>query len=185
MSCPRVFSLALLAIAVLAVGPMAAASGQPPIFATLKHSGWKPVRSFPVAPGVRGWVFRVHGVYHIGYVIDGGRELAAGPLIGIRGQNLTPAFRRRYAPHISRRKLWREVTRTRHLAGPGHKTQPLYVFFDPNCIFCHRLFVQSRRWAKRGLRIEWTPGRVPEGLLSRMCGLDAACPRRLPDPGVR
>lgn len=38
-----------------------------------------------------------------------------------------------------------------------------YVFFDPNCPYCHKLYEETRGWIKRGaLQLRW----IPVGLLT-------------------
>jgi thiol:disulfide interchange protein DsbG len=34
----------------------------------------------------------------------------------------------------------------------------VYVFFDPNCPYCHQLYVNTRSWVKQGkLQLRWIP----------------------------
>jgi thiol:disulfide interchange protein DsbG len=40
----------------------------------------------------------------------------------------------------------------------GKGAQVIYIFFDPNCPYCHRLFVNTRSWVKQGkLELRWIP----------------------------
>lgn len=40
----------------------------------------------------------------------------------------------------------------------GHGPHVVYIFFDPNCPYCHRLYVETRSWVKRGaLQVRWIP----------------------------
>jgi thiol:disulfide interchange protein DsbG len=39
-------------------------------------------------------------------------------------------------------------------SGPG----VIYIFFDPNCPYCHRLYLNTRDWIKAGkVRLRWIP----------------------------
>ena len=39
----------------------------------------------------------------------------------------------------------------------------IYIFFDPNCPFCHRLYVNTRAWIKQGkVQLRW----IPVGILT-------------------
>ena len=40
----------------------------------------------------------------------------------------------------------------------GKSPHVVYVFFDPNCPYCHKLFVSARPWVKQGkLELRWIP----------------------------
>jgi len=45
----------------------------------------------------------------------------------------------------------------------GKGPRVIYVFFDPNCPFCHRLFVNTREWVKQNkVELRW----IPVGILT-------------------
>ena len=45
----------------------------------------------------------------------------------------------------------------------GKSEHILYIFFDPNCPYCHRLYVNTRSWLKQGkLQLRW----IPVGILT-------------------
>lgn len=40
----------------------------------------------------------------------------------------------------------------------GKSTHVVYIFFDPNCPYCHKLYVSTRPWIKQGkLQLRWIP----------------------------
>lgn len=40
----------------------------------------------------------------------------------------------------------------------GEGPRLVYIFFDPNCPYCHKLYQDSRRWVGRdGLQLRWIP----------------------------
>lgn len=48
--------------------------------------------------------------------------------------------------------------------GEGRGNNIVYVFFDPNCPYCHRLFLATRLMVKQGqLQLRW----IPVGILTR------------------
>ena len=64
--------------------------------------------------------------------------------------------------------------------GEGRGNHIVYVFFDPNCPYCHKLFLATRFMIKHGqLQLRW----IPVGILTRTSMdkaaaiLDAANPR--------
>jgi thiol:disulfide interchange protein DsbG len=45
----------------------------------------------------------------------------------------------------------------------GKGPHVVYIFFDPNCPYCHRLYLNTRSWVKQGkLQIHW----IPVGILT-------------------
>ncbi|MDA8092443.1 MAG: thioredoxin fold domain-containing protein [Betaproteobacteria bacterium] len=45
----------------------------------------------------------------------------------------------------------------------GHGVRIVYIFFDPNCLYCHRLYQDLRPWVGRnGLQFRW----IPVGMLT-------------------
>ncbi len=40
----------------------------------------------------------------------------------------------------------------------GNGPRLIYIFFDPNCPYCHKLYQESRTWVSRdGLQLRWIP----------------------------
>lgn len=40
----------------------------------------------------------------------------------------------------------------------GTSPHVAYIFFDPNCPYCHKLFVSTRHWVKQGkVQLRWIP----------------------------
>lgn len=55
----------------------------------------------------------------------------------------------------------------------------MYVFFDPNCPFCHKLYVNTRAWVKQGkVELRW----VPVGILATTSAGKAAAILGAKDP---
>jgi len=61
----------------------------------------------------------------------------------------------------------------------GKGPHVIYVFFDPNCPYCHRLFVSTRDWVKHNkVEIRW----VPVGILTATSAGKAAAILGAKDP---
>jgi len=55
----------------------------------------------------------------------------------------------------------------------------IYIFFDPNCPFCHRLYVNTRTWVKEGkAELRW----IPVGILTTTSAGKAAAILGAKDP---
>jgi thiol:disulfide interchange protein DsbG len=61
----------------------------------------------------------------------------------------------------------------------GKGPHVIYIFFDPNCPFCHRLYVSTRSWVKAGkVELRW----IPVGILATTSAGKAAAILGAKDP---
>lgn len=61
----------------------------------------------------------------------------------------------------------------------GHGPHVVYIFFDPNCPYCHKLFGEIRPWVKQGkLQVRW----IPVGILTTTSVGKAASILQAKDP---
>lgn len=61
----------------------------------------------------------------------------------------------------------------------GKGPHVIYVFFDPNCPFCHRLYLNTRDWVKQGkVELRW----IPVGILTATSAGKAAAILGAKDP---
>lgn len=115
----------------------------------------KVVRAFPTdKDGLTGYIVKHGGYQTVVYSEDG--YLMLGPLYGPEGQNLSKQYARKYTPQPDVGKIINALD-TDYLVTQGPDGAPaLYVFADPNCIFCHKLYQQTEPLVKAGkLRIHW------------------------------
>jgi thiol:disulfide interchange protein DsbG len=108
--------------------------------------------------GVTGYLLNQHGRYSVVYGIDG--YVLAGALLSPTGANLTAAYNHQYAPKPAYAGIIKALRKDGNLISMGSPTakQVLYVFEDPNCIFCHKLSVALTPYLKAGkVRIEIAP----------------------------
>jgi len=55
----------------------------------------------------------------------------------------------------------------------------IYIFFDPNCPFCHKLYLNTREWIKQGkVKLRW----IPVGILATTSPGKAAALLSAKDP---
>ncbi|UEO00451.1 hypothetical protein A9R16_003355 [Acidiferrobacter thiooxydans] len=62
---------------------------------------------------------------------------------------------REAAAHYAPRE--RVLPRDLHAITRGHGPYTLYIFWDPNCLYCHLLYEKLVRHAQRQLTIHWVP----------------------------
>lgn len=61
----------------------------------------------------------------------------------------------------------------------GHGPHVVYIFFDPNCPYCHKLYEEIRPWVKEGkLQLRW----IPVGILTTTSEGKAASILQAKDP---
>ena len=54
--------------------------------------------------------------------------------------------------------LWQTLmARPAVTIGPAHPRTIIQVLFDPNCPYCHRLWLRLQPYARRGLAVRWIP----------------------------
>lgn len=109
-------------------------------------------------PEVTGYLLDQHGRYSIVYGI--GDYVLAGALISPAGANLTAEYNHRYAPKPKYAAVVAALKAGGALVSMGNPKagKVLYVFEDPNCIFCHKLSMAIVPYLESGkLRVEIAP----------------------------
>ena len=81
----------------------------------------------------------------------------SGSLIDGQGRNLTQEYAKAYMPKPPLDKVAAALAKDATLVSEGAKDAPeVYVFADPNCIFCHKFWKESRDWVNSGkVRLHW------------------------------
>ncbi|WP_197513421.1 thiol:disulfide interchange protein DsbG [Acidihalobacter aeolianus] len=88
---------------------------------------------------------------------SGKKFMILGLLIGPGGHNETAKLLLANNTPINYSKLAAAVA-TRKVIHDGTKGPLIYAFFDPNCIFCHKLWAATRTDVETGkLQIDWLP----------------------------
>ena len=78
------------------------------------------------------------------------------------------------ATTLSGATLWHTLHRALYVStGPSHPRRIIYVFFDPNCMYCHAFWeVAHSVQAEIGLRIRWLPvGRLKPSSLPKAAAI--------------
>jgi thiol:disulfide interchange protein DsbG len=121
------------------------------------ESGVKVVRNFPAASNLTGWVLSQGGRYSIVYTTPDKKTLLAGSLIGEDGENLAAQYEEKYVPKPDFGALFQELEKSSFVAEGTIKSPKtvIYVFFDPNCPFCHAAWRAVQPYEKIGLQVRW------------------------------
>lgn len=123
-------------------------------------------KSFKAVPGLDGWVVKDRsGQYSVIYTTPDGKHLVSGLLIDGKGQNLTQVFAETHVPKPDYAKHWGALEKSAWVA-TGEQQNPksvIYVFLDPNCVFCSLAAKAFVAYEKAGLQVRW----IPVGLLAQ------------------
>lgn len=147
----------------LSVAPAAFAGASPTPLALIPvvTAGFHLVRHFPAASGLTGWIVSgPSGAQEVLYTTADGKTVIAGILSNEQGENLTRQYATLYekAPNLDR--LWPAIHATYQVnEGPPTDSarHQIWVVMDPNCEFCHRLWLELRPYEKAGLVVHWIP----------------------------
>jgi thiol:disulfide interchange protein DsbG len=132
-------------------------SALPPTLASLVARGkLKIVSQFATqVPGLTGYIVRTADDTEVVYGEHG--YLFVGHLISPQGADLTDGYRARYGPKPDYRAIVSKLDSGGHLIAEGRGTAPLlYVFIDPNCIFCYHFYKMAEPLVAAGrLQLRW------------------------------
>lgn len=124
-----------------------------------EKAGVKMDTHFAAASGLTGWVMQRGEVYRIVYTTADGKTMLMGALIDQEGHNLSAGYYKKYVPKPDFTAAYKRLEHTRYIVA-GTKSAPkamLYVFMDPNCIFCHLTWEELKPYEKVGLQVRWVP----------------------------
>lgn len=140
--------------------PVAPTQTTPPALQPALRHGFRVTRSFSAASGLTGWVLLGRDKkYAVVYTTPDGQTLLLGDLISSTGENLSDLYTQRYAPPPDLTPLWAEFEKSNVViagAKDGSKSA-IYVIMDPNCIFCHMLWIALKPYEAKGLQVRWIP----------------------------
>lgn len=150
--------LGALALALPALGATRASPPPlPPMLASLAAAGkLKVVNQFATAvPGLTGYVVTNKEGTQVVYGENG--YLFVGHLISPKGADLTDDYRDRYSPKPDYAAVIKGLDSGGHLISEGRSSAPLlYVFADPNCIFCYHFYRMAEPLVASGrLQLRW------------------------------
>ena len=154
-------AVALLGLSIVMSSVTAEAAPTPLALMPVVAAGFHLVRHFPAVSGLTGWVVSApSGSEEVLYTTADGKTVIAGILSNQQGQNLTRQYAALYEKAPNLKRLWPainatyQVTEGPNTADPRHQ---IWVLMDPNCEFCHRLWIELRPYEKAGLEVHWIP----------------------------
>jgi thiol:disulfide interchange protein DsbG len=151
---------AILACLLVSAAALAAPSASEPtsVIATLaEKEHFTILKQFPTRqPGLTGYVVKTHDG-RTRLLFGMGAYVFSGTLIDVDGNDATREFADAQLPKPDYATVAKQLAADPHLVSEGRKGAPeVFVFADPNCIFCHKFWQLTRNWVKDGkLRLHW------------------------------
>ncbi len=144
-------------VAAASAGP--ASYALPSAMAGLVKHGGQVLKSFPAIGGLTGWVYQPkEGKPLVLFTTADGQALIQGEVIDLNGRGLTEGYADKYVPKPDYQalglKLEKAAAVTAGATGAAVKST-LYIFADPNCVYCNMLYREVQPYEKVGLQVKW------------------------------
>ncbi|WP_159017631.1 thiol:disulfide interchange protein DsbG [Cognatiluteimonas profundi] len=134
-----------------APSPSPTTTARPPVLAAIEAKGFEVLGEFAAPSGLRGYA-GVAGQQPLAvYVTADGQHALVGTLLDAKGNDAgADAVQRLVAAPMSKR-IWTQLEKSRWVAdGKADAPRVVYVFTDPNCPYCNRLWENARPWVDAG-----------------------------------
>lgn len=126
------------------------------------HGNVTVLNQFPSVGNLEGYVIQTTDANHaqsVVYVDHRGRYLIFGTLISKQGQNLSNQDYQTYIAPQAASVAFNYISNVTYIEqGRSQAPHQAYIVFDPNCVFCHRLFLALQPFIQQGtLAVRWIP----------------------------
>lgn len=149
----RMKSLATAIFALFLCGA-AAAADYPPAIQTMADQGVKIVKQFDAPAGLTGYIVEVNHQYGVVYGLADGEYMFIGRLLDADGNNVTAAQAKEYTPKPDLSKAWQQLEQSTWFAEGAEDPETIvYVFSDPNCPYCHLMWLANQPYMDAGLQV--------------------------------
>lgn len=152
----RIFRSATVVAATLMFATAHAAGTYPKIIQSIVDNGAKVDKRFPAVSGLTGWVISQNGQSTLVFTTPDNKTLISGVLLDENANNLTAQYANKYVPAPDLSEAYRALEHSDYIAEGAVKPKSVvYVFFDPNCPYCHLAWRQLQSYEKIGLQVRW------------------------------
>lgn len=124
----------------------------------------KIVKQFEGPSGLNGWVVTPGSGGNgakpmLMFSTADGKTLITGMpvLVDESGRNLSNEYTELHIPKPDYTALWGDLQKAKVIHTGKQGANPVYVFFDPNCIYCNFAYRALEGYAKAGADIRWVP----------------------------
>ncbi|WP_407792403.1 thiol:disulfide interchange protein DsbG [Pigmentiphaga litoralis] len=127
------------------------AADKPAVITALEGQGIEVVGPMPASGGLTGWAAHAGGRPVALYLTPDGKHVIAGTMLDVDGQDVTKAALQKAVAPVMSAKLWQQVEQSAWIAdGKANAPRVVYVFTDPNCPYCNKLWSDARPWVDAG-----------------------------------
>lgn len=150
---PRYIRPALLALAIftIAASPPIAAQEKPAPILALEKQGVKIIGTFPAPGGLTAWAAYSGRDPVALYVTPDGKHVIVGTMIDDNAKDVTEASLQSAVEPVLSGQFWQELEQSKWLAdGAETAGRIVYVFTDPNCPYCNKLWSDARPSVEAG-----------------------------------
>jgi thiol:disulfide interchange protein DsbG len=140
-----------LALCLASASAGAATPPYPAPLQALERHGLTIVGTFPSPGGLTAYAAYAGQTPVALYLTPDGKHVIAGTLFDAAGQNLTSsALEKVVAPRMAD-NVWGQLEKSTWIAdGRATASRTVYVFTDPNCPYCNKLWSDARPWVDAG-----------------------------------
>jgi len=139
-----------LATLAVATSSVAAGNDRPAVIQSLEKQGVTIVQEFQAGNGLRGFAGMAEQQPIAAYVTPDGNAII-GVRVGPDGKSLDDQRLQDLVAKPMSTAIWNKLATTTWVQdGKGNAPRIVYVFSDPNCIYCNRFFEAARPWVDAG-----------------------------------
>lgn len=141
----------MIALASAAASLAFAAPPLPATLAALQKQGLSIVGTLPSPGGMTAYAAHAGTDPVALYLTPDGKHVIAGTLLDATGKNLTAAGLEKVLAQPMAEAVWGRLERSHWIAdGRADAPRTVYVFTDPNCPYCNKLWADARPWVYAG-----------------------------------
>jgi len=141
----------LPALALLSLPVFVQAEGYPAPIEAMRDRGIEVLDRFDAPSGLTGYTALYNGRPLALYVTEDGQHALIGSLLNAEGEDLTGAVIEEKVSRPQSKIMWETLKDSAWIAdGSDSAEKFVYVFTDPNCPYCKRLWNDARPWVDAG-----------------------------------
>jgi thiol:disulfide interchange protein DsbG len=143
---------ALVAGLVLAAPLSAAWAQKPPApIAAMQQFGVEIIGPMKAQGGLQAWAGQRQGQPLAMYLTPDGKHVVTGVLLNAEGEDVNRSALETLVQPALDKQAW-DTVQTTHWVADGSAKAPreIYVFTDPNCPYCNKLWADARPWVEAG-----------------------------------
>lgn len=157
------------------------AADYPAAIQNLVDNGVTVVKQFDAGAGLTGYVIQANSQYGIVYGMDDGQRVLIGRILDADGNSVTAAQAEKYVPKPDLSKAWQQLEQSDWIAeGAEDPKTIIYEFTDPNCPYCHLMWLANQPYMGVGLQVR----HILVGIVTPSSKYRAAAILEADDPGA-